>query len=977
MAFGSEVKDFLSAFQGVHKMKDDQSRARYDDAMSDYYERKNASGAGSASDPDNTMGDVDGDGSSAKVDSNAPHGMLYNLGKWLGLTGDANTPAKPAAIGASPTAANEQASAVPLDAYSASQSPTDDTDNTGGYSRGGLVRAFSEGGAVPEDDSDQDDDPPTPPPAAAAALPVDGDSDAPPEGEAAPQAPTQQASALPTDDAPQQDSQPAMGDDAGAPDVGDQHTLSQALHGGIMALTSNFKLDPKAQAVTDPQEMAANQKAAMSGVGRPTPAIMQQLAKTVDPNGELTHSQMILRAMTKAYEHYMAKGDPVRANNFAAEIIQYSTFEASKHGEDALAKLQKGDVSGAAKSLQAGYANIPDGREATNIKVNPDKSVNVTETDVTTGKPIAEHTLSPQQLYQAAIGLANKTQSWQAIMNAAGRAKGATPAPSAAYTQAMAALQGDKPGDTAPVTQQGNQPAQAVPVSGGQSAPDYQPEQGQTPQDQPQPTQPEGQFDPQVYTQMMAAGESSNNPHAVNGDSVGLFQISTPEWQTVTGKSPIVNGQDMRLDPKANTQVFQQLTVHNEQQFQQQAGRAPTMGELAVMHQQGAAGGMALMRAAPDTPAVQVLAQIGVRDPAAHLQQNGISPHATSGQAVQQIQNFYAQHAPQRQQRQGAVPTGAGQTVPTQQPQPAAAALDLQAPLDEDRIDRPTFQAPTRQDVGQLKRVEPDQKMLAQMTPTERTNYLRTISVMNANAEAEFKAKSGAADKQYQDDNKTAQAAYREDVGYARQTRDQASAPVKMSPQDSASLTADIKASLDDVAKDKTSPYAAFSPTTQRAVPNIAFGVKALNQDLDTDDAVSYATRLLDAKIEVDPKNPKNVSITAPWTAYASEKNPNAVRIAFKSGDSILLPKNAYVHVRQQLMNDANAKMQAAIPKPPGAGERFVKDLPKAGRAIRNIGGEVSRGVDQALTHPVDTANDILRKVGGAVNRAFLDKQNQ
>jgi len=51
--------------------------------------------------------------------------------------------------------------------------------------------------------------------------------------------------------------------------------------------------------------------------------------------------------------------------------------------------------------------------------------VTVTETNTETGRPIGTHTLSPEDLYAAATGMANKSLAWQRIMQAAATRKDA------------------------------------------------------------------------------------------------------------------------------------------------------------------------------------------------------------------------------------------------------------------------------------------------------------------------------------------------------------------------------------------------------------------------------------------------------------------------------------------------------------------------------------------------------------------------
>lgn len=68
--------------------------------------------------------------------------------------------------------------------------------------------------------------------------------------------------------------------------------------------------------------MLTGSAVAQSAQGDPT-AVAQ-----VSP--ELKKSQAVLRAMTKAYEYYIAMGDSVRANNYLRSIVAYTKFQSSK-----------------------------------------------------------------------------------------------------------------------------------------------------------------------------------------------------------------------------------------------------------------------------------------------------------------------------------------------------------------------------------------------------------------------------------------------------------------------------------------------------------------------------------------------------------------------------------------------------------------------------------------------------------------------
>jgi hypothetical protein len=95
------------------------------------------------------------------------------------------------------------------------------------------------------------------------------------------------------------------------------------------------------------------------------------------------------------------------------------------------------------------------------------------------------------------------------------------------------------------------------------------------------------------YAYRMAQKESAFNPAAVSSTgATGLFQFTKG-----TGRDYGLVGQqgDARSDPALNTQAFVRFTNDNRTALRNALGREPTYGELAVAHQQGAGGAIALL----------------------------------------------------------------------------------------------------------------------------------------------------------------------------------------------------------------------------------------------------------------------------------------------------------------------------------------------------------------------------------------------
>jgi hypothetical protein len=95
--------------------------------------------------------------------------------------------------------------------------------------------------------------------------------------------------------------------------------------------------------------------------------------------------------------------------------------------------------------------------------------------------------------------------------------------------------------------------------------------------------------------------ESGGNPNAVTGSNRGLGQFG-PAEEAQFG----INNQN-RTDPNAQAAAVQQEAALHAQTLQKALGRPPTPGELYLTHQQGIAGGPALLTADPSQPAWQTI----------------------------------------------------------------------------------------------------------------------------------------------------------------------------------------------------------------------------------------------------------------------------------------------------------------------------------------------------------------------------------
>lgn len=274
--------------------------------------------------------------------------------------------------------------------------------------------------------------------------------------------------------------------------------VGDAIHSGITALQDAFGLKPGV--VAPDQQTAQGRSAFMSGQGAMPQDAVQKVTDTVDPDHQLNDSLRNAAGLKALHDYYLQQGNPQRAAQVAGAMLQTFTNEAAMHGDQALKLLQSGDTQGGIDALTKAYGSIPDGKTASGI-VNRDGTVTVTQSDAN-GQPIAQKTVTPQDLMGLALGFKNKTAAWNALANEAGgrwtstvsdpaydnyvngqQAIPAAPnAPAAPTTPATPATAGGNPtpAPSAPATAGGNPAPQAptAPAGQGDGAP-LSPQQAQ------------------------------------------------------------------------------------------------------------------------------------------------------------------------------------------------------------------------------------------------------------------------------------------------------------------------------------------------------------------------------------------------------------------------------------------------------------------------------------------------------------------
>lgn len=232
--------------------------------------------------------------------------------------------------------------------------------------------------------------------------------------------------ALPTGDAPKAAPKsgagynPAAGGEGSSPSASADYAA--ALDGGMQFARNTFHLDGGGAALpgTDPKQSGGAQ-AMMKGVGAATPEQVRAIDQRVNqlPGVPNDPSIWAIRRLEAVYRWYSQNGETDKANKAAFELIQYSAGRASQYGGQALTQLKTGDVPGAVKSTVQGFNEIPNGQRAT-VEGNQVKI-----SDVRTGQVINTIPVAPQAVFNAALGLSDRSLYWQQLIGRAGMVKGA------------------------------------------------------------------------------------------------------------------------------------------------------------------------------------------------------------------------------------------------------------------------------------------------------------------------------------------------------------------------------------------------------------------------------------------------------------------------------------------------------------------------------------------------------------------------
>lgn len=245
---------------------------------------------------------------------------------------------------------------------------------------------------------------------------LDGPGAVPVNGSAASRPAAVAASAVPTGQSTPQSGDMSGNAGAGLSTNNARSDLENALHGGMTFAQHTFHLnDPN-----DPHHQGGAQ-ALFSGVGAASPEIVKAVDQKVN-NGVPYDPQLYqVRRLEAIYRWYSMNGESDKANKAAFELLQYSAGVAAQWGARGVEQFKQGDLPGAIKSVQEGYNHVPDGNHMT---VQGDTATIV---DKRTGQPVQQFQFTPEQVFNAALGLSNRSLYWQVLAQRVSQtAKGGT-----------------------------------------------------------------------------------------------------------------------------------------------------------------------------------------------------------------------------------------------------------------------------------------------------------------------------------------------------------------------------------------------------------------------------------------------------------------------------------------------------------------------------------------------------------------------
>ena len=192
-----------------------------------------------------------------------------------------------------------------------------------------------------------------------------------------------------------------------------------AIAGGLHYLASQLGLDGSGQQgavardpATQQNRMSFARGQGVPGAPMPDHSDIQQIHSGIDPNGQLSNGMRTLAGMEAVRNYYLTQGNPAKADQMAASMMQYSVSLSQHHGDEAVKAYYKGDLHGAVNELNNASDAVGDGSNY-KARVSADgKSVEVSNTDLNGNEVWSQRMSAPQAILGAAIHAKSGALAW-------------------------------------------------------------------------------------------------------------------------------------------------------------------------------------------------------------------------------------------------------------------------------------------------------------------------------------------------------------------------------------------------------------------------------------------------------------------------------------------------------------------------------------------------------------------------------------
>ncbi len=208
--------------------------------------------------------------------------------------------------------------------------------------------------------------------------------------------------------------QPDAGGEGTSPNA--THDYQDAIKGGLDYAQHIFHLNNEGAVPQASPHKEKGVKALAQGVGAATPQMVEAMDAKVNAGVPRDEAVWSIRRLEAIYRYYAGNGDTDKANKAAFELLQYSAGEAAKYGRAAMDDIKNGNAQGAIDNVVRGHAQIPDGKKLTV------QGTTAHVVDARTGQTEQSFQFTPQQLFNAALGLSNRSMYWQVLAQRAGGA---------------------------------------------------------------------------------------------------------------------------------------------------------------------------------------------------------------------------------------------------------------------------------------------------------------------------------------------------------------------------------------------------------------------------------------------------------------------------------------------------------------------------------------------------------------------------